>query len=318
MDNDHNQLSKIYRNIIGWESWCISLDLNAAQKRNINLIWIKVWKVCSPLKKSLTINHSMDDNWQPGVFQTGVEQRSGGACPSPVPLTRGLWMNPCPGACWAARSHVSSPHSSVGPLKWVHPPGALRTTKTTNTGLSRLRSDTHWCMHARTCTRLFFDTMASNNNKDNYAIVSNIIHDKLFSLFVCWCRSWDSYEGENAGEGITFQTWHTPLNIRTEIKAGPLPTTAHPQQSLQSAPIVWPWPNTDNGLPPKKMPPLGTAAASHMADKHTRHIQLHAERRPQTNREWREVFLSPPILIHVMHCTVTSHSTQFSAAAYSS
>lgn len=60
--------------------------------------------------------------------------------------------------------------------------------------------------------------------------------------------------GGNVREGITFQTWHTPLNIRTEIKVGPLPTTAHPQQSLQSAPIVWPWPITDNGSPPKMRP----------------------------------------------------------------
>lgn len=61
-----------------------------------------------------------------------------------------LLVNPCPGASWAAQSHVSSPHSSLGPLKWAHPPGALRTTKTTNTGLSRILSETHRCTLA--CT----------------------------------------------------------------------------------------------------------------------------------------------------------------------
>lgn len=77
--------------------------------------------------------------------------------------------------------------------------------------------------------------------------------EKLFSTILLMWIPRQLWEG-NVREGITFQTWHTPLNIRTEIKASPLPTTAHPQQSLQSAPIVWPWPITDNGSPPK-MPP---------------------------------------------------------------
>lgn len=61
------------------------------------------------------------------------------------------------------------------------------------------------------------------------------------------------WEG-NVRERISFQTWHTPVNIRTKIKAAPLPTAVHPQQIWQSAPIVWPWPITDNGSPPE--PPL--------------------------------------------------------------
>ncbi len=61
-----------------------------------------------------------------------------------------LRVNPCPGASWAAQSHVSSPHSSLGPLKWTHQAGAIRTTKTTNTGLSGLLSETHRCTLA--CT----------------------------------------------------------------------------------------------------------------------------------------------------------------------
>lgn len=58
-----------------------------------------------------------------------------------------LRVNSCLEASWAAQSHVSSPHSSLGPLKWTHPPGALGTTKTTNTGLL---SEGHRCTHART------------------------------------------------------------------------------------------------------------------------------------------------------------------------
>lgn len=72
-----------------------------------------------------------------------------------------LRVNPCPGASWAAQSHVSSPHSSLGPLKWAHPPGALRTTKTTNTGLSRLLSETHRCTLA--CTHAHTHTPTVNS-----------------------------------------------------------------------------------------------------------------------------------------------------------
>ena len=62
------------------------------------------------------------------------------------------------------------------------------------------------------------------------------------------------WEG-NVTEQISFQTWHTLVNIRTEIKVRPLPTAVHPQQIWQSAPIVWPWPITDNGSPPEPPPP---------------------------------------------------------------
>lgn len=44
------------------------------------------------------------------------------------------------------------------------------------------------------------------------------------------------------------------MNLRTEIKVSPLPTAVHPQQIWQSAPIVWPWPITDNGSPPEPPP----------------------------------------------------------------
>lgn len=169
-----------------------------------------------------------------------------------------LRVNPCPGACWAARSHVSSPHSSVGPLKWVHPPGALRTTKTTNTGLSSLLSETHWCMHAHThaqgqqpvhlCGKTIIKTIMLYMQGLEY----NLWWTFFTLLLLIWIPR-QLWEG-NVREGITFQTWHTLLSIRTEIKARPLPTTAHPQQSLQSAPIVRPRPITDNGSPPK-MPP---------------------------------------------------------------
>lgn len=83
-----------------------------------------------------------------------------------------LWVNPCPGAGWAAQAHVSSPHSSLGPLKWAHPPGALKTTKTTNTRLSKL-TETHRCtlacIHAHThqlLTAHLSSIQWRDNNKD--------------------------------------------------------------------------------------------------------------------------------------------------------
>lgn len=63
--------------------------------------------------------------------------------------------------------------------------------------------------------------------------------------------SWDGYGREMSQERLSFQTWHTPVNIRAEIKAEPLPTAVHPRQIWQSVPIVWPRPITDNGSPPK-------------------------------------------------------------------
>lgn len=75
---------------------------------------------------------------------------------------------------------------------------------------------------------------------------------QFFSTEEIYILRW-LWEG-NVRERITFQTRHTPVNIRTEIKARPLPTAVHPQQIWQSAPIVWPWPITDNGSPPEPPP----------------------------------------------------------------
>lgn len=75
---------------------------------------------------------------------------------------------------------------------------------------------------------------------------------QFFSTEEIYILRW-LWEG-NVRERITFQTRHTPVNIRTEIKASPLPTAVHPQQIWQSAPIVWPWPITDNGSPPEPPP----------------------------------------------------------------
>lgn len=104
---------------------------------------------------------------------------------------------------------------------------------------ARTHAHTHTCTHAHMQNSLF---CVLTRQQDNYAIYAQLLLQSpinlLFSTILLLIRIPRQLREGNVREGITFQTWHTPLNIRTEIKASPLPTTAHPQQSLQSAPIV--------------------------------------------------------------------------------
>lgn len=51
------------------------------------------------------------------VLRNGAEVCGSPSQPSSPCSAHILRMNPCPRGHWAAQSHVSSPHSSLGPLK---------------------------------------------------------------------------------------------------------------------------------------------------------------------------------------------------------
>lgn len=66
-------------------------------------------------------------------------------------------------------------------------------------------------------------------------------------------RSWDGYGREMSESGSDFRHGTLRWTYAPRSKP-PLPTAVHPQQIWQSAPIVWPWPITDNGSPPEPPP----------------------------------------------------------------